>query len=143
MEAHESNRRLEDYPHRLVAMALRRWQIILPLLDIEHLTREAVRLRVLEVKSNLYRTGKPRIAVSIASIYRWIRLVRQSNGDVRSLIPHVRRGENRLRLNPMVEEVTESVIQQMHRVGRHATIDIIHQTIAHHLDEINTTRLEY
>src|SRR5215472_4313826 len=99
MEAHESDKRLEDYPPHLVAIALQRWKIILPLLGIERLTRRIVRLRVLEVKSNLYCDEGPRIAVSISTIYRWIRLVRRSNGDVRSLIPHVRREENRLRLD--------------------------------------------
>src|SRR5438034_11730141 len=97
---------LSGYPEHVVRIALQRERIIQPLINIEQLTREMVRQCVLEINERASDQLEANAIkhVSIASIYRWIRVYRQSGGDVRSLLPYIRRQEERfsLRLSPAV-----------------------------------------
>ena len=146
MHAGELFKALEEYPDHLVKIALRRWEIIRPLLDSRPLTRALIRQRVLEVKVGLHgRLTEGSVPpVSIASIYRWIGAFQRSGGDLRSLIPYVRQGvdEVRSRLNPALEEIIEAAIREMYWTRERVTIEMVQQAIAHRLHEINSSLLE-
>ena len=146
MHAEERYKALEEYPTHLVNIARQHLEIIHPLLNARPLTRALVRQRVLEVKAGLngHLTGESVPPVSIASIYRWIQAYKRSGGDVRSLIPRVRRGEDgpESRLNPALEEIIEAVIREMYWTREQVTIDTIQRALAQHLHEINSSLLE-
>src|SRR5260221_5793813 len=147
MQFDEYSRSLEEYPLHLVNIARWREEVIRPLLSVRPLTRSIVTQRVLEVKASLQsqRAGERMLAVSIASIYRWIRAFQRSNGDLRSLIPYVRQGEDRARsrLHPAVDEIIEKAIREMYGKGECVTIDTLQHAVALLLREAKHTRLDY
>src|SRR5258708_5844950 len=146
MHTEERYKALGEYPAHLVNIAYWRLEIIHPLLNAGPLRRELVRQRVLEVKAGLqgHLTGESVPPVSIASIYRWIRVFKRSGGDVRSLIPYVRRGEDGpgSRLNPTLEEIIEAAIREVYWTRERVTIDTVQHALAHHLYEVNSPLLK-
>src|SRR6266581_7901072 len=116
MQVDKQYKPLAVYPQHLVLIALQREGIIQPLLNVERLTRDMVRQHVLEINERPLDSLEEYAIehVSIASIYRWIRAYRQSGGDVRSLIPYVRRQEESLnsRLSPAVDEIIDTAIRE-------------------------------
>jgi len=137
---------LSAYPEHVVRIALQRERIIQPLINIEQLTRDMVRQCVLEINERAYDQLEANAIkhVSIASIYRWIRVYRLSGGDVRSLLPYIRRQEERFssRLSPAVNEIIDTAIREIYWSREHLTIDLVQQVIIKRLQEINRTRPE-
>lgn len=137
---------LRDYPEHLVEIARYRLKLIQPLIELEDgkRTREAVELRVLEVASydamNGTRTLKN--AVSVASVYRWLRDYRESGSDLRALIPSTfkRGGKGVARLDPEVISIVESAIRDRYYRREKVTIDDVVHEVAVRIKEENGIR---
>lgn len=120
---------LADCPSHLVRIARYRLEAIQPLLELAPRTRTRARVtaRVQEVKAAQPPDGPHDLgtALSVASLYRWIKDYTQSGGDLRSLIPNtgMRGGRGTSRLSPEVEAIATAAIQERYLVREAATID--------------------
>lgn len=131
---------LSDYPERLQTLAKYRLEIIRPLLAMEKRTRQAIAERVAEVKSaqpeELQNHGG---AVSIASVYRWLRDYSQSGQDVRALIGDAQRqgakGEGRL--TETAEELIQAVIEELYLVREKMTAQDVYLEVLLRIEEEN------
>lgn len=81
-------------------------------------------------------------ALSVASLYRWIRDYTRSGGDLRSLIPNtgLRGGRGTPRLSPEVEAIAAAAIQERYLVREAATIDDAWHETALRIAEENRVR---
>lgn len=135
---------LSDCPPHLLAIARHRLSIIEPLLQLPRQGRKkAIRNYVKELQGK--QKEQPNIlqnAISVASVYRWLKFYQESNGDLRSLLPDLERrgGRSNSRLHPEVEQIIQSVIDDHYYVRVNRTIDFLHWEIALRLEEVNRHR---
>lgn len=138
---------LADCPEHLVMIARYRLEVIQPLLALtpEARTERAVEERVQEVQARSPRIGGEHTlldALSVRSVYRWIRDYTQSGNDLRALILNTgkRGGKGKSRLNPEVDAIIESVIQDRYYVRETVTTDDILCEVAVRIEEENRFR---
>jgi putative transposase len=135
---------LSDYPEHLVDVARFRLQVINPLLDLESRTRQDVIDRVREINEPNAATGQAVVArtVSVASVYRWLAGYEKSGRDVRSLIPSIDRrgGKGNWRVEPEIEAIIGSTIQDKYFAREKRTVDDILEEVAARLEEENRVR---
>jgi putative transposase len=138
---------LSDYPLHLRHLAEYRLSVIQPLLAIDSSkrTRSDVATRVAEIqKSEQADQASPKNAVSVASIYRWIRAYTESGNDIRALVGNSRRqgGKNSTRLEGEVEAIIRAVIEDRYYVSEQVTMDDIYLETLLRIAEENQTRPE-
>jgi transposase len=136
---------LSDYPEHLRALAEYRFGIILPLLTLDpgQRSREIIVARVAEIKrAQLNKAASQNMAVSTASIYRWIRAYKHSGDDLRSLIGNTERqgGKQKTRLEETVETIVSTVIQDRYYVPEKVTADDIYLEVLLRIEEENRFR---
>ena len=141
---------LADCPEHLVMIARYRLEVIQPLLALppEARTESAVEERVQEVQATSPRNQGERTlldALSVRSVYRWVRDYTQSGNDLRALIPNTgkRGGKDTSRLNPEVDAIIESVIQDRYYVREAVTTDDILCEVAVRIEDENRFRAEH
>lgn len=136
---------LADYSPRLRAIAEYRLEVIRPLLSLraDERSREVVAARVTEIQ-HARQTGTPfpTGVISIASIYRWLRVYEHSGRDIRALISntHKQGGKQESRLNAEVEALLHTVIQERYYVAEKVTSDDIYLEVALRVAEENLMR---
>jgi putative transposase len=138
---------LSDYPPHLQALAEYRAEIIRPLLSLgpNERTREMVATRVAEIKQARQASASfPTTAISIASIYRWIRDYEQSGNDIRALVGNSQQqgGKQQARLEDEAEAIVRVVIQDRYYVSEKVTCDDIYLEVALRIEEENRFRHE-
>ena len=135
---------LDDYSPQQRAVAEYRLSIIQPLLALPPQERgQAIEARVQELNQQRQPNDRNLLTViSITSIYRWIRLFKQSQGDVRSLMPNTtaRGGTQQPRLTSDVEAIIIATIDDHYWVRERRTITFIHREVAVRLAEENQRR---
>jgi putative transposase len=138
---------LSDYPDDLVAIALRRLEIIKPLLQLgPRCTLQDVKVRVEEVKASMEDgSGKQSLmtALSWRSVYRWKSDYLRSGGDIRSLFPATsqRGGPGQSRLDPEVETLVGSVIHDNYYKPEKITVQDLVCLTAAAIEDENQLRL--
>jgi putative transposase len=138
---------LSDYPPHLRALAEHRLEVIRPILALSpsQRTREAVAARVAEARaSQPYGEASPHTAVSVASVYRWIRDYTRGGNDLRALVGNVYRrgGRQKSRLEEPVEAILQAVIQDRYYVREQVTTDDIYLETLLRVEEENRNRSE-
>ena len=132
---------LSDPSPRLVHIALRRRDIITPLLerDSTMLTRAVLEKRIAEVR----RTSSINVGLSVASLRRWIRAYRASGADLRSLIPRydLRGGSGLTRTDTRVNELVTSAIDQFHRCREPSSMFDVYCVVAADIEAENQQRV--
>lgn len=135
---------LSDYPSHLRAVAEYRLQVIRPLLSLAppQRSREAVAARVAEIKqAQQAGTVQPQTAISVASVYRWIKEYEQSGQDIRVLVGNShKQGGKHSRLTDEVESIVCAVIQDLYYVPERVTSDDIHLEVVLRIEEENKFR---
>lgn len=138
---------LSDHAPHLRAVAEYRLDVIRPLLSLgpHERTRGMVASRVAEIKQ-ARRAGEsfPKTAISVASIYRWIRDYEQSGNDIRALVGNSQQqgGKDQSRLEDDVEAIVHAVIQDRYYVSERVTCDDIYLEVALRVEEENRFRHE-
>ena len=135
---------LSDCPESLRAIAEYRLEIIRPLLDLPpHQRGEAIRAYVKATKEER-KTNKRTLqtAISVTSIYRWLRDYTKSGGDIRALIPNTRKrgGKQQSRLPEEVEAIIQSVLEECYAVREKRTVDYLVREVAVRIEEENQQR---
>lgn len=123
---------LSDCPEDWVALAKYRLEAIRPLL-LGKRTHTVVEARVKQLKNDgLTSDLGTASAVSIASIYRWLRDYTNSGGDLRALIfaDDKRGGKGKSRLTEEVEAMIDRVIQDKYYVRENVTIKDLRDELA-------------
>lgn len=136
---------LSDYPPALRELATYRLEVIRPVLALAaaERTRSAIARRVAELKQVPPASSQgPTTAVSVPSIYRWIRSYTESGNDIRSLIYNSRNrgGGGRCRLEQEVEAIIQTVIEDRYYVAEKVTIDDLYLEILLRIEEENRFR---
>jgi putative transposase len=132
---------LADYPETLLAVARYRFEIIRPFLILPPQQRKkAIEARVKELQ--VQREGANdtlQTAISVVSVYRWLRGYRRSGGDLRALIPHTskRGGKQQTRLPSEVEAIIQNTIDDLYYVREQRSIDYVHREVAVRVAEEN------
>ena len=109
-----------------------------------HLGREAVLVRIQEVKMKQASGEMPQMPLSPASVYRWLRDYIHSGHDIRALVPNSQKqgGKKRHRLMPEVNAIVKAVIEDHNHLPGWATTDDIHHEVAVRLAAENHSRGE-
>jgi putative transposase len=138
---------LADCPEHLVLIARHRLEVIQPLMELEAeaRTESAVEGRVREVRASNQDGASLLTAVSVRSVYRWLSDYEQSGYDLRALIPNTdkRGGKGKSRLDPEVNAITETVIEDKGNVRERVTVDDVWVEIAARIDDENRFRAEH
>ena len=135
---------LADYSSQQRAVAEYRLCVIQPLLALPPEERgQAIAAQV--AATNRQRQPNDRnllTAISVSSVYRWIKLFKQSQGDLRSLMPNTtgRGGRQKSRLGTDVEAIITATIDDNYFVRERRSINFIHREVAVRLDEENQRR---
>jgi putative transposase len=135
---------LSDYASHLRELAEYRFKVIQPLLSGKR-TRQDVIMRVAEIKKvEQADKTQPKSAVSVASIYRWIRAYTESGNDIRALVGNSQRqgGKQKQRLKEEVEAITRTVIEDRYYVPEQVTTDDIYLETLLRIAEENRVRHE-
>jgi putative transposase len=135
---------LSDCPQALRAVAEYRLEVIRPLLALppcEHKKAIEARVRRFEEQRQAAASDLD-MAISAASIYRWIADYTKSGGDIRVLIPDTekRGGKQKSRLKAEVEAVVKAAISDLCAKRERRTVDYVHREIAVRIDEENRHR---
>jgi putative transposase len=136
---------LSDYPPHLRALAEYRLDVIRPLLALRpgHRSRKQVAERVQEIRQAREEgTASPSTAISVASVYRWIRVYERSGHDVRALVGNSQEqgGKGQSLLAEEVEAILHTVIQDRWHVSEQVTCDDIYLEVALRIAEENRFR---
>lgn len=135
---------LADYSPQQRAVAEYRLSVIQPLLALPQQERgQAIEARVQELNKQRQPNDRNLLtAISDTSIYRWIRVFKQSQGDLRSLMPNTsaRGGSHKSRLDSDVEAIITATIDDHYLVRERRTINFIHREVAVRLAEENQRR---
>ncbi|NBD36815.1 MAG: DDE-type integrase/transposase/recombinase [Chloroflexi bacterium] len=136
---------LADYPPHLRALANYRLEVIRPLLALgsAERTRAQVAARVAEIKQARQAGATfPTAAISIASIYRWIKAYERSGNDIRALVGNSQQqgGKDQSRLTEEAEAIIDAVIQDRYYVAEKVTCDDIYLEVALRIAEENRFR---
>lgn len=136
---------LSDCPEHLRAIAEYRLEVIRPFLELPaHERKEAIKARVEELKAEQSGAeGTLQGAISVVSVYRWVKAYTRSGHDLRALIPAVKKrgGQEKSRLKEEVEALIQATIDDLYEVPEKITIDQIHREIAVRVEEENHHRL--
>lgn len=137
----------EDYDPVLQAVAEYRKEVILPLLSMNPRTRKDVTARVKKIKKLIADkkmpiqhqkfSRKPRLSVSVMSVYRWIKFYEQSGYDLRALIPNSHKQGNKRSFADETERIIRDVIEDKALQRLIYTIDDIHDEIILRICEAN------
>jgi len=108
---------LASFSAEVIEVARWRLRIIEPLLKLpeKEVTRDRVKQRVEEVQRDNPETGKKLcLAVSRASVYRWIEAYRRSGNDIRSLLPKLekRGGTGKSRLKQETTAIVDTILKE-------------------------------
>jgi putative transposase len=139
---------LDDYPEQNVAVARYREAVIKPLVELSprERSRDVVEQRVAEVREAWNPDADEtslQTACSVSSVYRWMRMYRRANKDLRVLIPQTFKsgGIKQSRLHPYVEATVRQVIEDMSDIKELVTVDDVYHEIAVRLEEeVNAVR---
>lgn len=148
MQSEHRARPIDDYNEQLVEIARWRQSVIAPLRGKEHRTSADVVTRIEEVKATL--TDEQRKSsyyrLSKSTVYDWLKIDRESNGDLSVLIPRTdeRGGLGKSRLDETVDTIVKAVISDLvlnSELG--APLDEVHGEIGLRIDEVNNEREKY
>ena len=136
---------LASFPEDAVQVARWRWQVIQPLLALSpvQLTEAMVIDRVRALQASMPETTtKLSQKVSRASVYRWLNAYRGSGGDLRALLPELaaRGGQGKSRLEPAIDALVQSVLQENCFRAEPIGIDDLHALVAARLEAENRVR---
>lgn len=136
---------LGDYPPHLRAVAEYRWEVIRPLLALDPLerTREKVAERVAEIcQARQAGNQFSQTAVSIASIYRWLKAYTDSGNDIRALVSNSSQqgGKQQSRLANEVDVLIANTIQDRAQTREKVTCDDLYLEVALRIAEENHCR---
>ncbi len=137
---------LADFPETQAAVARYRYDAIRPLLALppQARTRAAIENRMREVQTaqTARAVATPMAPLSCRSIFRWLALFAQHQGDLRALVPGYGRcgGAGRSRLPAALDAIVRQVIEQLYRTRETVTIKDLHYEIAARVEEENRLR---
>lgn len=133
------NKTFEDFTKFEQEVANYRYDVILPLIQMEKISDEAINNRSSELKiKNINKPFGLLTACSPSSIKSWIKAYKESEFDLKSLIPKTgnRGGKNRNRIDPLIEEIIDAELEKYWRKNEKVTIKDIYHIIAAKLDKI-------
>lgn len=136
---------LVDCPADLRAVAEYRLAIIRPFLELSPSQRkQAIEAQVEELKAQ--HQAEPHTlhtAISVASVYRWLRDYTHSGGDLRALIPntHKRGGKKKSRLPAAAEATISATIDDFCPKPEQTSLDVLHREVAVRIVAENRHRL--
>jgi putative transposase len=143
---------LDDCSEPQQLTARYRYWVIQPLVKMEAAkrTRQAIKERITAVESALAQGSAPikltydgnnekgiRTHLSVASIYRWLKVYEESGGDIRSLIPNWHKGGRRNYLDETVDQIVTSVIDELHLQRERHGLDDLYLEIHLRLQDVN------
>lgn len=135
---------LADYSPQQRAVAEYRLNIIQSLLALPPQERgQAIEARVQELNKQRQPHDRNLLTtLSVTSVYRWIKVFKQSQGDLRSLMPNTtgRGGSQKSRLDTDVEAIITAIIDDHYLVRERRPINFIHREVAVRLVEENQRR---
>jgi putative transposase len=135
---------LADYSPQQRAVAEYRLSIIQPLLALPPQERgQAIEARVQKLNKKRQPDDRNLLtAISVSSVYRWIKIFKQSKGDLRSLMPNTpgRGGGKKTRLAADVEAIITATIDDHYFVRERRNLNYIHREVAVRLEEENQRR---
>lgn len=137
---------LADFPEGQAAVARYRHDVIRPLLALppQARTRAAIehRMRAVQAAQTERAVGVPMAPVSRRSIFRWLALFAQHQGDLRALVPGYARcgGAGRSRLPAALDTIVRQVIEQLYKARETVTVKDLHYEIAVRVEEENRRR---
>jgi len=137
---------LADFPETQAAVARYRYDVIRPLLALppQARTRSALEKRMREVQTaqTARAVATPMAPLSCRSIFRWLALFIQHQGDLRALVPGYARcgGAGRSRLPTALDTIVRQVIEQLYRTRETVTVKDLHYEIATRVEEENRLR---
>lgn len=135
---------LADYSPQQRAVAEYRLGIIQPLLALPvQGRRQAIEARVQDLNRQRQPNDRNLLTtISVTSVYRWIKVFKQSKGDLRSLMPNTSRrgGSQKSRLSTDVEAIITATIDDHYLVRERRSINFIHREVAVRLEEENQRR---
>ena len=138
---------LASFSPEVVEAAHWRLRVIDPLLKLpeKEVTTERVKQRVEEVRRENPETGKKlKLAVSRASVYRWIKAYRHSGNDIRSLLPKVekRGGTGKSRLKQEITAVVDVILKEQCYRPEKVGLDDLLALVAARIEDENRLRLQ-
>ena len=137
---------LADFPENQATVARYRYDVIRPLLALppQGRTQAAIENRIREVQTTraARAVGVSMAPLSRRSIFRWLALFAQHQGDLRALVPGYARcgGTGRSRLPPAVDAIVRQVIEQLYRTRETVTVKDLHYEIAARIEDENKLR---
>lgn len=135
---------LSDCPPHLVEIARYRLSVIEPLLALPTQGRKKAIRQYVERANEKRSDPTTQLwgAISVASVYRWLKAYQQSHHDLRSLLPATekRGGGGQTRMIAEVEQIVRSVIDDHYYVRVRRTIDYLYHEIVLRLTEENKHR---
>jgi putative transposase len=136
---------LASYPEHLVAIARWRLSVIAPLLDLRPRSRRDVERHVERMREEqpLDASASLDSAISVASVYRWIKNYEASGRDILALIPDTRKrgGKGESRLADEAEAMVNAVINDLYFTRSRVTIDDLHHELARRIKAENAIRM--
>jgi len=136
---------IASYAPDVVAAAHWRLRVIEPLLKLpeKEVTAERVKQRIKEVRRENPEAGrKLKLAVSRASVYRWIKAYRHSGNDIRSLLPKVekRGGTGKSRLKQGTTAVLDVILREQCYRPEKVGLDDLLALVAAKIEDENRLR---
>jgi putative transposase len=137
---------LADFPENQAAVARYRYDVIRPLLALppQARTRAAIenRMREIQATQSDRAVATPMAPLSRRSIFRWLALFVQHQGDLRALVPGYARcgGTGRSRLPAALDAIIRQVIDQLYKTRETVTVKDLHYEIAARVEEENRLR---
>ena len=136
---------LTSFSAESVDVARWRLRVIEPLLKLpdKEVTMDRVKQRVEEVRKNTPEAGtKLRLAISRASIYRWIKVYRHSGDDIRALLPKLekRGGTGKSRLKQETTAIVNVILKEQSYRPEKVGLDDLLALIAARIEKENHLR---
>lgn len=121
-------------------LAIWRLKVIEPLLNATTRTRKLVESRVAEMKEEAQELGYP---LSAPSVYRWLKVYEESNGDIRSLVDNTegrRGGAGNKRQSEEVLELFNEIIENDYLEREKRFMKTVHEELVKQIKRINKKR---
>lgn len=130
---------LSDFPQKSLEKARFKLQVITPLLLTNPENRKKELVAELVKKKAKTSKSLPALAVSVRSVYRWVRDYENSGCDIRSLIPNYAHcgGAGKSRLVSVINNIVDATIKDYSTRRERFTIDDIHRFVTVRINEEN------
>ena len=143
-----SGRAFCDYPEHLQRVALERFEVIEPLLDVRvgRLSWKCVEARLEELKSTSEQAAQDKgIGTPNArTVFRWVKRYRDSHLDLRSLIPafEQRGSRGKHKLAAPLEDLIEGLLEQRSHSRETSSVTDLHTVLAAQVETRNRQGLD-